>query len=235
MDLDLSVIARNARILADGLAVSFQLFLVALAGGLPLGITLGLARLSRRKWVYYPATLYVNVIRNIPLLLVIFWVYFVLPIVVGRPVAPFPAAAAAFIMFEATYFGEIVRAGFQISRGQMLAGYATGMTHLQVVRYILIPIGLRRVIPSLLTQCIVLFQDTSLAYVIGLREFVRTAGVIDGREARSLELYGFVGLVFFVLCFAASQAVQHREAVGRWLRRRRGPDRIGTWSSASRG
>lgn len=235
MELDLSVITRNARLLADGLAVTFQLFLVALAGGLPLGIALGLARLSRRKWIYYPATVYVNIIRNIPLLLVIFWVYFVLPIIAGRPVAPFPAAATAFVLFEATYFGEIVRAGFQISRGQMLAAYATGMTHLQVVRYILIPIGLRRVIPSLLTQSIVLFQDTSLAYVIGLRELVRAAGVIDGREARSLELYGFVGLVFFLLCFAASQAVQHREVVGRWLRRRRRSAGMGTSSSTSTG
>ncbi len=195
-----------------GLTVTFKLFALALGGGLPLGIILGLASLSSRRWLYYPVRAYVNFIRNIPLILVIFWVYFSLPIVTGHALGPFTSAVVAFIIFEATYFCEIVRAGFQsVPLGQIRAAYSTGLTYFQMARYILIPIALRRVLPSLITQSIIIFQDTSLAYVIGLREFVRTAAIIDNREVRPLELYSFVAIVFLIICLAASQLVRRLE------------------------
>lgn len=210
-NFDVDVIVRNWKLLAQGFLVSVQLFAVALVGSLILGLFVGLGRLSTRRWIYYPVSLYVNVMRNIPLILVIFWIFFVLPLFRGTSVPPFVAATIAFIIFEATYFGEIIRAGFQVSRGPMLAGLATGLTHWQVVRYILIPIGFRRVLPSLVTQSIVLFQDTSLAYVIGLREFVRTAAAIDAREVRSLELYGAVAVIYFIVCLTASRLIHRLE------------------------
>jgi len=210
--IDVSVIIENIGLLWGGLIVTFKLFIIALAGGLPLGIFLGLGRLSSRKWVYYPVSAYVHFIRNVPLLMLIFWIYFSLPIITGGLVEPFHAAVVSFIIFEATYFGEIIRAGYQsVSKGTVQAGYSTGLTYWQVARYILIPIGLRRVIPSLVTQCIILFQDTSLAYVIGLREFVRTASLIDNRVIRPLELYGFVAIVFLVICFIGSQITRRLE------------------------
>jgi glutamate/aspartate transport system permease protein len=212
MELDWGVIPRNIYLLWGGLTMTFKLFVLALAGGLPLGIILGLGRLSSRKWIYYPVSAYINFIRNVPLLLVIFWVYFSLPLLTGRALGPFTSAVIAFVIFEATYFGEIIRAGFQsVSKGQVQAAYSTGLTYFQMVRYILIPIGIRRVIPSLLTQSIVIFQDTSLAYVIGLREFVRAASVIDAREVRSFELYGFVAIVFLILCLAGSLTTRRLE------------------------
>lgn len=211
MSFEFDVIARNWKLLLQGFLVSVQLFALALVGALVLGLFVGLGRLSKRWWVYYPVSAYVNIMRNIPLILVIFWIFFVLPLLRGTSVPPFAAAVIAFIIFEATYYGEIIRAGFQVSQGPMLAGLATGLTRWQVIRHILIPIGLRRVLPSLVTQSIVLFQDTSLAYAIGLREFVRTAAAIDAREVRSLELYGAVAVVYFIVCLTASRVIHRLE------------------------
>lgn len=215
MEIDWSVIPGNITMLWGGLTVTFRLFVLALAGGLPLGIFLGLGSLSSRKWIYYPVRAYINFIRNIPLIMVLFWVYFALPLVTGYAVTPFMSAIIAFIFFEATYFGEIIRAGFQsVRKGEMQAAYSTGLTYWQAVRYILIPIGLRRVIPSLMTQTIVIFQDTSLAYVIGLREFVRSAAIVNALEVRPVELYGFVAVVFLVLCLSASMISNRLEVKG---------------------
>lgn len=213
MEFDWGVIPRNIYLFWGGITVTFKLFAVALAGGLPLGIFLGLASLSSKRWLYYPARAYVNFMRNIPLLLVIFWVYFSLPIISGQALSPFIAAIVAFVIFEATYFCEIVRAGFQsVPRDQIRAAYSVGMSYFQMVRYVLIPIALRRVLPSLTTQGIVIFQDTSLAFVIGLREFVRTARIIDTLEVRSLELYSFVAIVFLIICLVSSQLARRLEA-----------------------
>ncbi len=215
MGIDWAVIPRNITILWGGLITTFKLFVFALAGGLPLGIFLGLGRLSSKRWIYYPVSAYINFIRNIPLLMVIFWIYFALPLVTGYTVSPLISAIVAFIVFEATYFGEIIRAGFQtVKKGEMQAAYSTGLTYWQVVRYILIPIGLRRVIPSLMTQTIVIFQDTSLAFVIGLREFVRAATIANAREVRPLELFGFVALVYLILCLAGSTISNRLEVEG---------------------
>jgi len=209
-------VASNITFLLGGFGVTLQLSFFALAGGIALGALVGLGRISKNKWIYRPITLYVNFIRNLPLLLVIFWFYFVMPIIAGRPLNPFLSAVIAFIIFEATYFGEIFRAGYQsISKDLSAAAYSTGMTYTQTARYILIPIAFRRMLPSLITQSIVTFQDTSLAFVIGLQEFVRRTSIVDNLEVRSIQLYGFVAIVFFIFCFIGSKISRHFEEKGR--------------------
>jgi len=209
-------VADNITFLLGGFGVTLQLSFFALTGGIALGALVGLGRISNKKWIYLPVTLYVNFIRNLPLLLVIFWFYFVMPIIAGRPLNPFLSAVIAFIIFEATYFGEIFRAGYQsISQDLSAAAYSTGMTYTQTARYILVPIAFRRMLPSLITQSIVTFQDTSLAFVIGLQEFVRRTSIVDNLEVRSIQLYGFVAIVFFIFCFIGSKISRHFEEKGR--------------------
>jgi glutamate/aspartate transport system permease protein len=209
-------VASNITFLMGGFGVTLQLSFFALTGGIALGALVGLGRISKNKWIYRPITLYVNFIRNLPLLLVIFWFYFVMPIIAGRPLNPFLSAVIAFIIFEATYFGEIFRAGYQsISKDLSAAAYSTGMTYTQTARYILVPIAFRRMLPSLITQSIVTFQDTSLAFVIGLQEFVRRTSIVDNMEVRSIQLYGFVAIVFFIFCFIGSKISRHFEEKGR--------------------
>jgi len=209
-------VADNITFLLGGFGVTLQLSFFALTGGIALGALVGLGRISKNKWIYQPITLYVNFIRNLPLLLVIFWFYFVMPIIAGRPLNPFLSAVIAFIIFEATYFGEIFRAGYQsISKDLSAAAYSTGMTYTQTARYILVPIAFRRMLPSLITQSIVTFQDTSLAFVIGLQEFVRRTSIVDNMEVRSIQLYGFVAIVFFIFCFIGSKISRHFEEKGR--------------------
>ncbi len=209
-------VADNITFLLGGFGVTLQLSFFALTGGIALGALVGLGRISNKKWIYLPVTLYVNFIRNLPLLLVIFWFYFVMPIIAGRPLNPFLSAVIAFIIFEATYFGEIFRAGYQsISKDLSAAAYSTGMTYTQTARYILVPIAFRRMLPSLITQSIVTFQDTSLAFVIGLQEFVRRTSIVDNLEVRSIQLYGFVAIVFFIFCFIGSKISRHFEEKGR--------------------
>ena len=203
---------RNLPFLMGGLLVTFKLTVFALAGGIFLGILVGLARISRNKWVYYPVTWYVNFLRNIPLILVIFWIYFIMPLFIGRSIDPFPSAVIAFIIFEATYFGEIFRAGYQtISKDLVNASYSTGMTYAKTARYITVPIAFRRMLPSLITQSIVTFQDTSLAFVIGLPEIVRRASIVDNIEIRSLELFSFVAVIFLIICYTGSTISRHYE------------------------
>ncbi|MFO8088436.1 MAG: amino acid ABC transporter permease [Desulfatiglandaceae bacterium] len=211
--LDWVVIQNNLSFLMQGLVTTFQLALVAISGGLLLGILVGMARLSSIKIIYYPATAFVNLMRSLPLILVIFWFYFLVPVIAGRPMGDFFSACVAFVVFEAAYFAEIVRAGIQsISAGQMQAAYSTGFDYRNTMRYIIVPQALRNMVPSLLTQAVVVFQDTSLAYVIGLKEFLRSASIVDAREMRSLELYAFVGVVYFLVCFAMSKFSKRLEA-----------------------
>ena len=210
------VVARNFGFLMGGLWVTFKLSFFALSGGIVLGMLVGLARISKKPYIYYPVTAYVNVLRNIPLILVIFWFYFVMPVFLGEALNPFPSAVISFIVFEATYFGEIFRAGYQtISRDMINAAQSTGLTYWQTARHISIPIAFRRMLPSLITQSIVTFQDTSLAFVIGLNELVRRASIVDNLEVRSIELYGFAAIVYLIVCWIGSQISRHFEEKSR--------------------
>ena len=208
--MDLSVIVHNLDFMLGGLALTFQLALITIAGGLLLGILLAMARLSPRPWFYYPATIYIHFFRGLPLILVVFWLYFLSPVITGRSMDEFAAAVVSFIAFEAAYFAEIIRAGIQsIPAGQSMAAYSSGLTAFQCARHVILPQALRNMTPALVTQAVVIFQDTSLAYVIGLREFLRRVNLVDAREARSVELYLFAGLVYFIICSAGALA-SHR-------------------------
>jgi glutamate/aspartate transport system permease protein len=210
--MDLAVITRNLPFLFGGLILTFKLAAISLAGGFLVGILMGLARLSSRKWIYYPATLYINFFRSLPLILVIFWFYFMVPFIIGRPLGDFFSAIVAFIAFEAAYFAEIVRAGIQsIPQGQVMAGYSTGLGYYETMRYIVLPQALKNMVPPIVTQCVIIFQDTSLAYVIGLKEFLRRIYLVDSRELRSVELYLFAGIVYLIFCSIGTIASRRLE------------------------
>lgn len=210
--MDWGVIPRNLTFLMGGLGVTFQLAVFALGGGFALGIVLGLCRISSRRWIYYPATIFINTLRSIPLLIVIFWFYFALPIMFKVPLTAFQSAVISFIIFESTYFAEIIRAGIQaVPTGQVSAGYSTGLTYFRTMRHIVVPQALRNMVPALVTQSIVIFQDTSLAYIIGLKEFLRRTSLVDAREIRTVELYVFAALVYFVICFIGSSISRRLE------------------------
>ena len=191
--------------LLDGLQTTFAIWGISLAGGLLLGILLAVLRLSRRRPIALLAGAYVNGMRALPLLLLIFWFYFLVPLLVGRPVGGFTAAVIGFVLFEGAYFCEIVRSGIQsVRRGQMLAGLASGLTERQAMRAIVLPQALRNMLPVLLTEAINLFKSTALVYVVGVRDFLTAAGIVGTRDNNLVEVYLVVAAVYFVLCFAGS-------------------------------
>ena len=198
-----------SRFVKNGFLFSLQLTLVATLGGIVLGTLLALMRLSGNKALALPATIYVNGMRSVPLVMVILWFFLLVPTIIGRPIGAELSATITFIAFEAAYFSEIVRAGIQsISRGQVNAGRALGMTYAQNMRFIILPQAFRNMVPVLLTQTIILFQDTSLVYAIGAYDLLKgftTAGKIYGRPE---EAYLLVAVVYFVLCYSLSWLVK---------------------------
>jgi glutamate/aspartate transport system permease protein len=154
--------------LAKGFYFSIELTLIAMAGGIVFGTLLALCRLSGRPWLALPAATYVNTMRSIPLVMVILWFFLLIPFLIGRSMGAELSAIITFTLFEAAYYSEIMRAGIQsVARGQVYAGYALGLTYGQTMRLIVLPQAFRNMLPVLLTQTIILFQDTSLVYAIG--------------------------------------------------------------------
>lgn len=206
---DFDVIIRSIPFLWEGMQLTLLLTFLAICGGIAGGTVLALCRLSRIRWVSFAAGSYVNFFRSMPLILVIFWFYFLVPKVVGRPVGDFNSVLIAFILFEAAYYCEIIRAGISsVRQGQIQAGRALGLTYSQVMRYIVLPQAFRNMIPVLLTQAIILFQDTSLVYVVGLHDFLVTGDIVANRDNRLLEMFSTVALVYFVMCLAGSLGVR---------------------------
>lgn len=204
---DASVIVKAWPFLLEGLGLSLMLTLVAMAGGMVLGLFLALARLSGHRVLAGAAAVYVNGFRAVPLILVIFWFYFLVPLIVGKPVGALPSALIAFTLFEAAYYSEIIRAGLQSVRaGQWQAAAASGLRPTQALRFVVLPQALRNMMPVLITQAIVLFQDTSLVYVISLRDFMTSTSIVANRDNRLVEMYMFAALVYFVLCASLSLA-----------------------------
>ena len=204
--LDPDVIWRNLPYLWDGLKLSFQLAGLAIAGGMFLGAIMAVLRMSSIKPVAWVAAGYVNFFRSVPLILVIFWFYFLVPLLLGRATGPFVSAVIAFTLFETAYYCEIIRAGVQsIPKGQIAAGRASGMSRLQAMRHIVMPQAFRNMTPILLTQSIILFQDTSLVYVVTLRDFMTSASTVANQELKLVELYLFAAAVYFVVCFTGSR------------------------------
>ncbi len=216
MDFDWGVIWKSREVLWEGMKLSLKLFGIALAGGVFFGTLLAMARLSSWKVLSIPATGFVNLIRSIPFIMAIFWFYFLTPMLMakltgqqGEAVGPFTSAVVAFIMVESAYYSEIIRAGIQsIPRGQPWAAYAVGMNYWQAMGHVVLPQAFRNMLPIMLTQAVILFQDTSLVYVVGLKDFLGAASKGGQLSGRIVELYIFVAVVYFVICFGASWAVK---------------------------
>jgi len=215
---DFDVIERSLPYLfREGMTFTVTLTVLAMSGGLVFGTLLAMMRLGSFAPLAMLAGGYVNLMRSLPLVLVIFWFFFLVPYItawaVGAarplPVGTFWSALITFTMFEAAYYCEIMRAGIQsISRGQVMAGYALGLTYWQTMRKIVLPQAFRNMLPVLLTQTIILFQDTSLVYVISATDFLGAAVKIANRDYRLVEMYTFVALVYFIVCFIASYFVR---------------------------
>jgi glutamate/aspartate transport system permease protein len=217
-NFDFDVIRRSLGYLFfDGMTFTLTLTALSAVGGLVFGTLLALMRLSGLKLLGRIAGLYVDLMRSLPLVLVIFWFYFLVPYIgqwvtgASRPmrVGAFASTLVTFIMFEAAYFSEIMRAGIQsISKGQPAAASALGLTYSQSMRYIVLPQAFRNMLPVLLTQTIILFQDTSLVYVISATDFLGAAAKVANRDYRLVEMYTFVAVVYFFVSYSLSLLVK---------------------------
>jgi glutamate/aspartate transport system permease protein len=194
---------------SSGFIFSIQLTLVAMIGGIALGTVLALMRLSGKKLLEVPATIYVDTLRSIPLVMVIMWFFLLIPFLIGRPIGAEVSAIVTFTLFEAAYYSEIMRAGIQsVPKGQVYAGYAVGMTYAQTTQLIVLPQAFRNMLPVLLTQTIILFQDTSLVYAIGAYDLLKGFETVGRNFNRPVETYLVAAAVYFVICFSLSQLVR---------------------------
>ena len=225
--MDWTVIISNAKfLLLQGLlgfgrfsGGTLRLAIPAIFFGFVVGIILGLARLANRRWVHYPAVIYIQFIRGIPLVMVIFWFWFIVPLILRRPVPEYWIALTAFVMFEGAYIGEIVRAGIQsVPKGQVDAAIATGLSYFQTMWSVVLPQAIRNMIPSLVTQFIVLFKDTSLASIIGMMDLTKAAQTVSQRELRPFEMYLFIAVVYWIFTYSMSR-------FSHWLEVRMSPER----------
>lgn len=208
-ELDFSVIADSLPFILSGLLFSLKLTLVAMSGGIVLGTLLALARLSGPAWLARAATAYVNVMRSIPLVLVILWFFLAIPLLTGSPMGAETSALITFTVFEAAFYAEIMRAGINsVPKGQTWAAQALGLGRVQTMAFVVLPQAFRAMIPLLLTQTIVLFQDSSLVYAIGAKDLLKAAEVAGKNYNRPVEMYLFAAGLYFAICFSLSQVVK---------------------------
>ncbi|RZI80659.1 MAG: amino acid ABC transporter permease [Rubrivivax sp.] len=197
---------------SKGFLFSVQLTLTAMIGGIILGTVLALMRLSGRPWLEKPAAAYVDTLRSVPLVMVILWFYLLVPGLLrpyGIELGPERSALITFTLFEATYYSEIMRAGIQsVSRGQVYAGYAMGMSYRQTMQLVVLPQAFRNMLPVLLTQTIVLFQDTSLVYAINAYDLLKGFESAGKNINRPVETYLLAAVVYLVICFSLSMLVR---------------------------
>jgi glutamate/aspartate transport system permease protein len=211
LNLDFSFLNWNVvqGFVAKGFLFSIELTLVAMIGGIAIGTLLALMRLSGRKRFVIPAAAYVNTLRSIPLVMVILWFFLLIPLLIGRPMGAELSAVITFTIFEAAYYSEIMRAGIQsVPKGQVYAGYAVGMTYRQCMQLVVLPQAFRNMLPVLLTQTIILFQDTSLVYAIGAYDLLKGFEVAGKNFNRPVETYLVAAVVYFGICFSLSMLVR---------------------------
>ncbi|RQO62588.1 amino acid ABC transporter permease [Paucibacter sp. KBW04] len=211
MNLDFSFLNWGvaSSFILKGLIFSIQLTLIATLGGIVLGTVLALMRLSGKKWLIAPAAFYVNTLRSIPLVMVILWFFLLIPMLIGKPMGAELSAIITFTVFEAAYFSEIMRAGIQsVPRGQVAAGYAMGMSYGQTMQLVVLPQAFRNMLPVLMAQTIILFQDTSLVYAIGAYDLLKGFEIAGKNFNRPVETYLVAAVVYFVICFSLSMLVR---------------------------
>ena len=195
--------------LLSGLWFSLQLTLAAMVGGIVLGTVLALMRLSGKPFLAIPAAAYVNTLRSVPLVMVILWFFLLIPLIIGQPIGASASALITFTLFEAAYYSEIIRAGIQsVPKGQVYAASAVGMTYRQSMQLVVLPQAFRNMLPVLLTQTIILFQDTSLVYAIGAYDLLKGFEITGKNFNRPVEAYLSAAAVYFVLCFSLSMLVR---------------------------
>lgn len=210
---DLSIITDNWAYLLTGLQYTIQVTLFAMVGGILLGTVIALMRLSDNKMMQSFAWVYVTVFRSIPLVLVLLVFFLFLPKMIGRPVGADQSAYVTFMLFEAAYYSEIIRSGIgSINQRQVAAAQSLGLNYTQSMRYIVLPQAFRNMLPVLLTQTIILFQDVSLVYVIGATDLLGAADKLNQRDLRPLELYTFVAVAYFIMCYSLSMLVRKLQA-----------------------
>lgn len=192
-----------------GFVFSVQLTVIATVGGIFFGTVLALMRLSGKSLLAYPATIYVNTMRSIPLVMVILWFFLLIPLLIGKPIGADLSATITFIAFEAAFFSEIVRAGIQsVPRGQSMAAQALGLSYGQNMQWVILPQAFRNMIPVFMTQTIILFQDTSLVYAIGAYDLLKGFDIAGKNFGRPIETYILAAVTYFLLCYSLSRVVR---------------------------
>lgn len=196
-----------------GLLFSVKLTLIAMVGGIVIGTFLAMLRLSGVRWLERPAAAYVNLLRSVPLVMIILWFYLLIPVFIGHAIGAELSAVITYVAFESAYYSEIMRAGIQgVPRGQLNAGYAVGMNYMQCMRLIVLPQAFRMMLPLLLTQTIVLFQETSLVYAIGAYDLLKGFTVVGNNFARPIEMYLLAAATYFCICYGLSRVVRGLQA-----------------------
>ena len=208
----LDIVIQNKSLLLKGFFTTLKLAFLVGISSLILGTIIGFLRTRKNPIIKWPVFLYIEIIRGTPLIMVIFWVYFLFPKLLNRPIDPFLSAYIAMTIFESAYIAEIIRAGIEsISKGIIEAALAFGLRPSQIARYIVLPIALRNMIPALTSQFIAMFKDTSLAYIIGVIELTRAAVIINNRVYRPVEIFTFIAIVYFICSYAFSKISQYLE------------------------
>lgn len=221
MALDFSSITNSWGFILNGAAYTLELTAITAVGGLALGTLLALCRLSNRPCLAIPARLYVNLMRAVPFVLVLFWFFLLMPEVLrllfhlDHPVqiGAEMTAIITFILFEAAYFAEIMRAGIQsIKKGQIYAAYGLGLSYSQTMRYVVLPQAVRHMLPVLLTQAIILFQDTSLVYVISGHDFMGAISKIAERDGQLILMYSFAAVCYLTVSLSLSMLIRRLQS-----------------------
>ena len=222
-NIDFSSVTNSWRFLLDGASFTLELTLVAVAGGLLLGTLIAVARLSHKWWLKTLASAYVNAIRSVPLVLLLFWVFFLMPellrylVGASRPITVEASVSAmvTFVVFDAAYFAEFIRAGIgSIKSGQLAAAAALGLNYAQTMRFVILPQAVKHMLPVLLTQVIVVFQDTSLVYVISANDFLGACSKIAQRDSQLILMYLLAAVVYLTVSLALSRSVRRFEKRG---------------------
>jgi len=203
--MDWAVVTANAPLLIKGLITSLKLAAVAIALSFPLGCLVAIGRLSHRAWLSKLCGGFVNVLRSNPLILILFWFYFLMPILIGKSINDLTSILCAFVIFFGAYFAEIIRSGIQsVGHRQIQAGLSSGLSYRQTMQHIVLPQAIRAMLPALTTQCILVLQGTTVAYVVGYDELLHTTAMIAERTGRPTEMYLAVTLIYFLICYGGS-------------------------------
>jgi polar amino acid transport system permease protein len=196
-----------------GLAVTVLLALGGIFGAFWLGLACGLMRISKKRWLRWPAMVYIEIIRGTPLLMVVFWFYFLAPVLLGKTLPEATSALIALIVFTSAYIAEIVRAGVEaLPKGQMEAARGTGLSHFQTMAHIILPQALFNMIPSFVNQFVSLTKDTSLAFIIGVNELTKAATQVNSRSLTApTEIFITIALLYFVICYCLTELSRRLE------------------------